>query len=151
VFLLHGDIKVFDFGLSKEIPKEGADANGLFRFTGICETPRYMALGVVMDGPYNESCDIYSFAILLWQMLALIKPYDKLKLTMSMLYSEVWGGPCKRPGICISWPKSVTSLLSQAWEHKFKNQPTTCKIESVLHATVAACPYREGRQLSHDK
>jgi serine/threonine protein kinase len=110
-----------------------------------------MAPEVAMDGPYNESCDVYSFAILLWQMLALKKPYDKLKITMSKLYAEIWGGPCKRPKICISWPKSITSLLSQAWEHETKNRPTMCEIESVLHATVAACPYGEGRRLSHEK
>jgi mitogen-activated protein kinase kinase kinase 7 len=110
-----------------------------------------MAPEVAMEKRYNESCDVYSFAILLWQMLALKKPYDNSKLTISTLYTEVWGGPCKRPEICVSWPKPIKSLLSQAWEHEIKNRPTMREIESVLHVKVAACPLGEGRRLSHDK
>ena len=44
-FDIRGDIKIFDFGLSKEIPLEGAFDGGLFKFTEMTGSPRYMAPG----------------------------------------------------------------------------------------------------------
>lgn len=40
-FDIRGDIKVFDFGLAKIVPRTGADADGLYAFTAICGTLRY--------------------------------------------------------------------------------------------------------------
>ena len=40
-FDIRGDIKVFDFGLAKIIPRTGADADGRYAFTAMCGTMRY--------------------------------------------------------------------------------------------------------------
>lgn len=41
-YFKRGDIKIFDLGLAKEIPKD-APPGAVFAFTGMCGTPRYMA------------------------------------------------------------------------------------------------------------
>ncbi len=40
-FDIRGDIKIFDFGLAKILPRSGADANECFAFTAMCGTMRY--------------------------------------------------------------------------------------------------------------
>lgn len=48
-----------------------------------------MAPEVGLGLPYNESCDIYSFAIVLWEMLTLQSPYGK-KISVARLMKQVW-------------------------------------------------------------
>jgi hypothetical protein len=43
-----GDIKIFDFGLAKELHDEDKDTNGLFKLTGMTGSPRYMAPGMYL-------------------------------------------------------------------------------------------------------
>ena len=82
-FNIRGDLTVFDFGLSRELPsttgkQHNADkANSSFyRMTGFCGSPRYMAPEVGLRKVYNAKCDVYSFGALAWQILTLQKPYD---------------------------------------------------------------------------
>ncbi len=80
-FNIRGDLTVFDFGLSRELPtrltEKSDKANSkLYRMTGFCGSPRYMAPEVGLRKVYNTKCDVYSFGALAWQILTLQKPYD---------------------------------------------------------------------------
>ncbi len=44
--------------------------------TGEVGSYRYMAPEVVRHEPYNTKADVYSWAVLSWEMLAVEKPYD---------------------------------------------------------------------------
>ena len=70
----------------------------VYHFTQMCGTPRYMAPEVALGEPYNETCDVYSFAILFWQLLSLEQPYLGKKCTMRYLYDEVWASPKSNSG-----------------------------------------------------
>jgi Protein tyrosine and serine/threonine kinase len=58
-----------------------------------------MAPEVALGKPYNEKCDVYSFAILLWEMVTMNQPYQLLG--MKALQTRVWSddGERKRPYI----------------------------------------------------
>lgn len=94
-FNIRGDLTVFDFGLSRELPGGPKDnqnndkANSkLYRMTGFCGSPRYMAPEVGLRKVYNAKCDVYSFGALAWQILTLQKPYDGC--TIDDLQYTVW-------------------------------------------------------------
>ena len=106
-FNIRGDLTVFDFGLSRELPTTtiskrstnngtaSSKKNGnqqeeeeeeedddddeaskiLYRMTGFCGSPRYMAPEVGLCKLYNAKCDVYSFGLLAWQILTLQEPY----------------------------------------------------------------------------
>ena len=57
-FDVRGDIKVFDFGLAKEVHENLSDGNGCYNLTAMTGTPRYMAPEVALSKPYNETCDV---------------------------------------------------------------------------------------------
>ena len=57
-FDVRGDIKVFDFGLAKEVHENLSDGDGCYNLTAMTGTPRYMAPEVALNKPYNESCDV---------------------------------------------------------------------------------------------
>jgi len=65
---VRGDVKLFDFGLSFEITEECASVDGLYELSGNTGSMRYMAPEVALGHPYNHKVDVYSFAILFWQV-----------------------------------------------------------------------------------
>ncbi|KAK9861467.1 hypothetical protein WJX84_003285 [Apatococcus fuscideae] len=74
-----GTIKLSDFGLSKSLPVNkhaGYDINATFRLTGETGSYRYMAPEVFRHEPYNIKVDVYSFAMILYQLLEHCAPFQ---------------------------------------------------------------------------
>lgn len=96
---IRDDLTLFDFGLARELPPlppaDGDGGDGLYRMTGFCGSFRYMAPEVGKKERYNEKCDVYSFAILCWEILSLQKSYSGHSL--ETLQTKVWDGPQLRP------------------------------------------------------
>merc|ERR1712194_878789 len=127
---IRGDIVLFDFGLSREIPTTTTtttnnydDNNGtdneksselLFHLTGYCGTPLYMASEVGLNQLYNEKSDVYSFGILVWQLLTLQQPYKGC--TKSDLKNIIWPSSTPAsPSAPVSGSSSSTSISPDDW------------------------------------
>eukprot|EP00537_Pseudo-nitzschia_pungens_P016048 CAMPEP_0172400672 /NCGR_PEP_ID=MMETSP1061-20121228/47103_1 /TAXON_ID=37318 /ORGANISM="Pseudo-nitzschia pungens, Strain cf. pungens" /LENGTH=507 /DNA_ID=CAMNT_0013134025 /DNA_START=9 /DNA_END=1532 /DNA_ORIENTATION=- len=67
-------VQIFDFGLSRELPS--LDTSIPFSMSGKVGTLRYMAPEVATNQPYNISSDVYSWAIVSYELLSLEKPFD---------------------------------------------------------------------------
>ncbi|OEU22383.1 kinase-like protein [Fragilariopsis cylindrus CCMP1102] len=66
-------VQIFDFGLSRELPS--LDTSTPFSMSGKVGTLRYMAPEVAAHQPYNISSDVYSWAIVSYEILSLVKPF----------------------------------------------------------------------------
>lgn len=122
-------MKLFDFGLAKDVTDMEQTENGLFLLTGNTGTCRYMAPEVAQFRPYNHSVDIYSFSILLWQLLSLGKPYDNYTYNMHQRYVVVEG---HRPKIDDSWPGAIGKLLKTCWSANIPDRPSAAMVLEVL-------------------
>lgn len=69
----HGTVKLFDFGLARELPKASSSSE-VYCMSGEIGTVRYMAPEVALCKEYNAKVDVYSWAVLYWQCLTLEKP-----------------------------------------------------------------------------
>ncbi len=67
-------VQIFDFGLSRELPT--LDTSAPFSMSGKVGTLRYMAPEVATNQAYNISSDVYSWAIVSYELLSLKKPFD---------------------------------------------------------------------------
>jgi serine/threonine protein kinase len=68
-FDVRGDMRLFDFGLAKELkPKDLEQPPDGFCVTGLTGSRRYMAPEVVQCKNYGLSADVYSYAILFWEV-----------------------------------------------------------------------------------
>jgi len=67
-------VQIFDFGLSRELPS--LDTTVPFSMSGKVGTLRYMAPEVALNQAYNVSADVYSWAIVSYELLSLEKPFD---------------------------------------------------------------------------
>lgn len=74
-FDVRGDVKIFDFGLSRIMPSNCDTYDEVFEMSG-AGSPRYMAPEVMGEQPkYNLKADVYTYSILMWEVLALKRPY----------------------------------------------------------------------------
>ena len=118
-------LKVFDFGLAVEIPYN-EDPETTFKLAGNTGTSRYMAVEVIRKDPYNLKADVFSFSILLWEIMALSKPYDGLLGPQVKESVSLFG---ERPSVPRSWPVAIRRLLRRGWSESIPNRPT---MESTL-------------------
>jgi serine/threonine protein kinase len=71
---LDGQVKLFDFGLSRELPL--LDLSQRFKMSGKVGTIRYMAPEVCLYQPYNVQCDIYSWSMVAYEILTQTRPFE---------------------------------------------------------------------------
>ena len=81
--LMHdGRLVVFDFGISKLLRRDEdlpvGEPTPAVKMTEVVGSLRYMAPEVAMSRPYNHKSEMYSFAIVLWEMVALRRTHHPL-------------------------------------------------------------------------
>ena len=137
-FDVRGDVKIFDFGLSRQLPNcaDGAAASpgATYKMTGDTGSPRYMAPEVALDKPYNDRCDVYSFGILLHQICSLEVPFEGY--TMNMFQRKVVHGGV-RPKMDSKWPERIKKLIENSWSVTLSDRPGMEVIVDILSAEVA--------------
>ena len=123
-----GEIKLFDFGLCRELPEETPHHEKVFNMSGV-GTRRYMAPEVAKGLGYNLKADVYSFAMVLYEMLSLKKPFDLYNKDMHRVLVCDEG---LRPDIPAEWPYKIRELLHKAWSQKSDDRPTMRQIRASL-------------------
>ena len=95
---------------------------------------------------YNESCDTYSFGLVLWQMITLDVPYRGY--AMEDFYKKVWQSPNDRPPIeegngnsddCEGvevFGGSIRTLLGGCWTPNPRERPCMSTVEKTLKDRV---------------
>lgn len=150
-FDVRDDIKLFDFGLSRELREEyRLDSDeSLYKLTGDTGSPRYMPPEVALGKAYNATCDSYSFSILVWQMLALKQPFEMY--TIKMLKERVYGKEQKRPFVPESWSLSVRRLLESGWSAEIHERLTMEDMEKSLRKECVKARGGDDSGLEHKR
>lgn len=149
-FDIRGDVKLFDFGLAKELDpslqSEGCEE--MYELSGNTGSLRYMAPEVARSDPYNLSADVYGFGLLLWQICSLDLPYDGMN---RQDHSErvVYG--TERPEIDPSWSTPLRILIKRAWEPEPLVRPAMDAIYKILRREICALRDGDDSGLEHTK
>lgn len=131
-FTADGALRIFDFGLASAIYRRQNNSD-VYQLTGFTGSIRYMAPEVALKQPYSEKVDVFSFGILVWQMLTLETPYTYANKAVIMgrvvLNNE-------RPKIPSEWPTKLKDLLSKCWDLNANTRPDFPTIVSILEDIV---------------
>jgi len=125
--LYNGTVKLFDFGLAR-IAKED------LKLTGRVGSPLYMAPEVVLSQDYGLPVDVYSYAIMLWELLTVEVPFVGMKrseLERAVVREN------RRPKLdknCGS--PQIQDLISRAWDQSPDSRPTFSSICEILEKDV---------------
>lgn len=133
----NGVLKIFDFGLAREEKDCEATQEGTYKMTGHTGSRRYMAPEVATDKPYNRSVDVYSFAILLWELCSLEKPFQGYS-SQKHLKDVIMGG--ERPKMDYAhtalWPVSLQWLMKCSWSADPSQRPAFPVIRETLEGVL---------------
>merc|ERR1712157_603834 len=126
-FDVNGNAVLFDFGLAKELHENKKMPDGSYILTGLAGTMRYMAPEVVKREPYNLLADVYSFGVLLWELLTLkTHDYD---------YEDFLSNK-ERPNIPRSLQSPIRDLISRCWSENINERPEFDVISTVLEEQI---------------
>jgi serine/threonine protein kinase len=122
-----GTLKLFDFGTARRY-QPGREAT---TFTG---TPRYMSPEVMAGMSYDLSVDVYSFAVVLWEVSTktLQRPYALFRDLSSAKRSIV--GMQHRPPLHHISNKRLRRLIKAGWEPTPEKRPTVSSIVAELES-----------------
>lgn len=135
-----GDVKIFDFGLAKELdPSLRHGCTEFYELSGNTGSLRYMSPEVARCEPYNLTADVYSFGLLLWQVCSLMLPYDGMN---RQDHSELVVYGNERPPLDSSWSTPLRILMKRAWEPDPSVRPSMESIYKILRREI--CALRDG-------
>uniref|UniRef100_A0A8C5B8R2 Mitogen-activated protein kinase kinase kinase n=1 Tax=Gadus morhua TaxID=8049 RepID=A0A8C5B8R2_GADMO len=127
MLITHDDlVKISDFGTSRELSEKSTKMS----FAG---TVAWMAPEVIRNEPVSEKVDIWSFGVVLWEMLTGEIPYKDVDSS-----AIIWGignNSLQLP-IPDSCPDGFKILLRQCWNIKPRNRPSFRQI--LLHLDIAS-------------
>jgi len=128
-FDINGVLKLFDFGLAKELRGDERLEDGLYKMTGCTGSIRYMSPENVQGKPYNLTTDVYSWSMIMWNILALEPPFALY--TEQMIIDRV----CNRgyrPKIFSTWSTRMSKIISRSWSANTKDRPSFEEISVEL-------------------
>lgn len=116
-------VKVTDFGVAADyfgltVERGNMSGNTIDdvalrkNLTGETGTYRWMAPEVIRHEPYSTMADVYSFAVMLWQLLTHDEPFqdvDAVEAAKLVATEKI------RPPIPDKAPESIVSLISTNW------------------------------------
>ena len=131
-FDIHDNVKIFDFGLAREMDSSLKEKNGLYRLTGDSGSLRYMDPRVALGKPYNELSDVYSFSVLLWEILELRLPYEffTMKMHQKLVIDEG-----VRPRINETWSTNIQSLIRRGFRD-IEQRPSMADVGDSIHSEI---------------
>ncbi|KAL2902381.1 putative serine/threonine-protein kinase SIS8 [Bienertia sinuspersici] len=109
------NVKVGDFGLSKL-----KNATFLTAKSG-AGTPQWMAPEVLRNDPSNEKSDVFSFGVILWELVTVKIPWDNLN---ALQVVGVVGFMDRRLDIPDNLDPCILSVINDCWQSKPELRPS---------------------------
>ena len=121
--------KVADFGLSSTLVQ---NVKGRDVFNPTWLAPEVM----VRNAEYTEKADIYSFGIILWELLTRENPFDEFKFPFSSQLEDAIINQNLRPTIGEDTPSAYRKLMESCWHNDPKLRPTFIQILQILQTEI---------------
>ncbi|TYH23592.1 hypothetical protein ES288_A03G025900v1 [Gossypium darwinii] len=133
------NVKVGDFGLSRW-------KNGTFLTTKSGRgTPQWMAPEVLRNEPSNEKSDVFSFGVILWELMTVSSPWNNLN---SLQVVGVVGFMDRRLELPEGLDPQIESIISDCWQSNPENRPSFEDIINRMTGIVQKSAIGLGRRHS---
>ncbi|KAG7198161.1 hypothetical protein KM043_005580 [Ampulex compressa] len=118
-------VKIGDFGMTRDIYETDYYRKGTKGLLPV----RWMAPESLKDGVFTSFSDVWSYGVVLWEMVTLAsQPYQGLSNEQILRY-VIEGGVMERPENC---PDSLYNLMRRTWSYKATKRPTFIDIATML-------------------
>lgn len=124
-------LKVCDFGTVSKLRTVMSNNRG---------TAAWMAPEVFSTNKYDEKCDVYSFGIILWEMITRRRPFQDIEGTPLTILWKAYSG--SRPPPIADCPDVLMDLIVRCWDKEPNARPTMQEVFDVL--TVFTTIFNDG-------
>jgi serine/threonine protein kinase len=124
-----GNLMLFDFGLARFMPKCGDAYKEVYEMSG-AGTPRYNAPEVFFDQPYNLKADVYSYSVMLWELVCLKKPFAKYKYRKE--FEKALLKVDKTLVMNRRWPQTIQDIIKKGSSSDHLERPTMSEVCKAL-------------------
>ncbi|XP_065175330.1 mitogen-activated protein kinase kinase kinase 7-like isoform X2 [Sycon ciliatum] len=132
-------LKICDFGTACEARTHMTNCTG---------SAAWMAPEVFEDTLYSEKCDVYSFGIILWEVLSGQKPFDDIKKGAFAIMWAVHTG--NRPKLIYSIPKILLTMITRCWDQDPTVRPSFSALSKQLEYLIKYFDGQEQISLDDD-
>lgn len=123
-------IKICDFGTACDMKTYMTNNKG---------SAAWMAPEVFEGNNYTEKCDVFSFGIILWEMITRRKPYEDMQgFNAFRIMWAVHNGT--RPPLIADIPKPIEDLMTSCWDKVPSKRPSFTRIVHILQHLVQFFP-----------
>jgi len=130
-----GTLKLFDFGLAKELDPRELLHDNIYQMTGMTGTQRYMAPEVMKNMPYNLSADTYSYSIVIWEIISLKKAYTGMGSSHHFHHVAECNN---RPEVDPAWPSALSTLITCGWHSDLSKRPDMSVVSRGMEKCMEA-------------
>eukprot|EP00529_Nitzschia_sp_RCC80_P016568 CAMPEP_0113493178 /NCGR_PEP_ID=MMETSP0014_2-20120614/28459_1 /TAXON_ID=2857 /ORGANISM="Nitzschia sp." /LENGTH=649 /DNA_ID=CAMNT_0000387035 /DNA_START=683 /DNA_END=2632 /DNA_ORIENTATION=+ /assembly_acc=CAM_ASM_000159 len=126
------DAVLLDFGLCRELPFNGTTEQAKkdeFFLMSMVGTRRFIAPEVALGEGYNLQADVYSFTLMVYELMTLVTPFASYSREMHeclVVHDNV------RPQLSSSWSEKVLSFFEQGWARNPVDRPTISEVIDQL-------------------
>ncbi|MFH4978122.1 hypothetical protein AB6A40_004831 [Gnathostoma spinigerum] len=114
-------VKVCDFGTLTTVRSVMSNNRG---------SASWMAPEVFSGSRYDSKCDVYSFGIILWEMITRRMPFEDFEATAYTILWNVCSG--SRPPLISDCPKPIMDLITCCWDKSPNNRPSMTVVLQFL-------------------
>lgn len=134
ILIKGGTAKIADIGFTKPINHIQGTIIG---------TPLYMAPEVLSGDMYEQSADIFSLAIMMWEMwhgrrVFSGSEYSGVITTYNSVKEHVLSGARPKFKANSAPPEEIQIMMKECWNHAAKSRPTALKLKQKLNDIVTA-------------
>ncbi|VDP40338.1 unnamed protein product [Heligmosomoides polygyrus] len=116
-----GVVKICDFGTSHQQKKQNSTV------MSFCGTVSWMAPEVIKKQPCCEKVDVFSYGVVLWELLTREQPYKNIN-QMAIIYGVVRD--------IMLLPSSKLMLMRQCWSATPRNRPSFTHIQEFFRRSA---------------
>uniref|UniRef100_A0AAQ4QHY3 Mitogen-activated protein kinase kinase kinase 7 n=1 Tax=Gasterosteus aculeatus aculeatus TaxID=481459 RepID=A0AAQ4QHY3_GASAC len=114
-------LKICDFGTACDIQTHMTNNKG---------SAAWMAPEVFEGSNYSEKCDVFSWGIILWEVITRRKPFDEIGGPAFRIMWAVHNGT--RPPLIHNLPKPIESLMTRCWSKDPSQRPSMEEIVKIM-------------------
>ncbi|XP_053317031.1 mitogen-activated protein kinase kinase kinase 7 isoform X2 [Spea bombifrons] len=114
-------LKICDFGTACDIQTHMTNNKG---------SAAWMAPEVFEGSNYSEKCDVFSWGIILWEVITRRKPFDEIGGPAFRIMWAVHNGT--RPPLIKNLPKPIESLMTRCWSKDPPQRPSMEEIVKIM-------------------
>uniref|UniRef100_A0A672YS72 Mitogen-activated protein kinase kinase kinase 7 n=1 Tax=Sphaeramia orbicularis TaxID=375764 RepID=A0A672YS72_9TELE len=122
-------LKICDFGTACDIQTYMTNNKG---------SAAWMAPEVFEGSNYSEKCDVFSWGIILWEVLTRKKPFDEIGGSAFCIMWAVHRGT--RPPLIKDLPEPIETLMTRCWDKEPSQRPSMEEVRNTMNDLMKYFP-----------